>query len=59
MAKIQRIGLTYSHPFLLLLFFGYKEVTRGKNKLPYAQYTSDPKDSESPLKILAGGSYQR
>ena len=25
-----------------LAFLGYKAVTRGKNKLPHGQYTSDP-----------------
>ena len=45
MAKIQRIGHDHQAPFLVVIVIvvhGFQAVTRGKNKLPHAQYTSDP-----------------
>ena len=37
-------AMTIRHPFAMLLLLGNLAVTRGKIKLPHAQYTSEPKD---------------
>ena len=43
MAVIQRIGHDHQAPFwLVVLVVGNEAVTRGENKLPHPQYTSDP-----------------
>ena len=62
MVKIRRIGHDHQAPFwhvlLLLLLSANQAVTRGENKLPHAQYTSEPQDfaeSEPPIKLLLGG----
>ena len=57
MAKIKRNRQDHQaiflHFFLFLLLFGYQVLTQGKIKLPYARYTLDSHDSESPI-ILDG-----
>ena len=44
MAKIQRIGHDHKAPFWHLLLVGDENqaVTRSENRLPHAQFTSDP-----------------
>ena len=44
LAKIQRIGHDHQAPFWHVVVGENLAVTRGKNKLPHAQYTSEPKD---------------
>ena len=60
MAMIQRIGHDHQAPFWLvvLVVLGNEAVTRGENKLPHAQYTSDPQYFDrfwNPYKITSMG----
>ena len=61
MAKIQRIGHDHQAPFWHLLVGVVVEnqaVTRSENKLPHAQYTSDPQYFDrfwTPYKMTSRG----
>ena len=59
MAKIRRIGNDHQAPFqVVFLLFLYQVVTRGENKLPHGQYTSDPQYSDifwTPYKMTSRG----